>query len=378
MARTNPTINAEIFRDRRVQIGMAVVGVLIVAAIAFLLLGQRETADTTATATPGGAYPGAPGVPGGPGGYPGAPGGGYPGAPGGGYPGAPGGGYPGAPGVAAPTTAATPAPGATTGGAAGRAVPNSFSGAPPGYRAAVGTGGAAGGGFAGGGPPGFPGGGIPGGIPGGFGGSAVAPGGTGASAAAKPSPILVGRKAVAARPDPFRSFVETLFRPPAYSVAVPLRLAAYPRPQVVASRPPEESLGPIPFYPRRMAGVLYNGSVSAILEQGQPGANVELTVVQPGSRVPSFVAGVGDMTVESITPSRLTLRSDDNRRVQVGLSGLPAGVAQQLAGQAGGGVGGGGIPAGIGGFPGGPPGGFPGGFPGAPGGIPGAPPGIRP
>jgi hypothetical protein len=149
---------------------------------------------------------------------------------------------------------------------------------------------------------------------------------------------------------------------------VPLRLASYPRPTVDRSKSrPEEILGPLPFVPRRVAGVLYNGSVSAILETGNPGGDADVRVVQPGAFVPSGVPGLPDFTVESISPNKLTLRSQDRRTVDVNLTNLPAGVADQLRGQAGGG----GIPGG--GFPGGAAGGYPGaggGFPGG-GGYPG-------
>jgi hypothetical protein len=39
MARLNTEINAELFQDRRVQIGLAVVGLLIIAAVLHWLLG---------------------------------------------------------------------------------------------------------------------------------------------------------------------------------------------------------------------------------------------------------------------------------------------------------------------------------------------------
>jgi hypothetical protein len=117
-------------------------------------------------------------------------------------------------------------------------------------------------------------------------------------------------------------------------------------------------LGPLPYVERRVAGILYNGTVSAILETGPSGPGAQVDVIQPGSRVPSGIAGIADLTVESIGPTEVVLRSEDNRRVEVQLTGLPAGAQPINPG------------GGAGDFPGGAPGGgFPGGFPG--GGRPG-------
>jgi len=205
-----------------------------------------------------------------------------------------------------------------------------------------------------------------------------------------PPPIRYGVQAAGFRPDPFITTRKIVVEhTPAYTYLVALRLASRPKPPVPRGdeRPPEERLGPLPVVPRRVAGILYNGSVSAILETGTPGSQADVQVVQPGSRVPSGAPNLGDLTVSLITPTQITLRADDGRTTIVPLSNLPPGIAAQLRSQTlgaqGGGFGPGGFP---GGFPGGPPGGFPGGpggrgfggrggF-GGPGGFPGAPGGA--
>src|SRR5262249_6142119 len=145
--------------------------------------------------------------------------------------------------------------------------------------------------------------------------------------------------------------------PPAYSMLAPIRLAKLPAPPRPPKNPdPNIEFGPLPYVPRRVAGILYNGSVSAILETGNPGPGAEVQVVQPGQKVPSGVAGIPDLTVASITPTQLTLRAEDGRTVNVALSAVPGGMSVQGAPT-------GGFPGG--GAPGYPGGGYPGaGFPG--------------
>jgi hypothetical protein len=190
----------------------------------------------------------------------------------------------------------------------------------------------------------------------------TAPGGA-SNATGKPAPVKNGTPATNARKDPFVSYrILEPQKPPAYSFLAPLRLASVPKPPPLPRNPdPNIAFGPLPYVPRRVAGILYNGSVSAILETGSPGTGA-VEVVQPGSKVPSGIAGIPDLTVASITPTQITLRANDGRTVNVALSGVPTALAGSLQ-QGGPG------PGAPGGYPGGYPGGAPGGFPG--GGIPG-------
>ncbi len=372
MARTGSTASTEILKDRRVQIGIAIVLLLSIAAVLFLTLGGGGGGGTVADAPTTGLEDPAMG------GYPGAMDGSYPGVAGG-YPGTdPGatGGYPGF-GTGGTAGAGTGTAASGTPAAGGKALPNSFTGAPPGLQRGAGAAAAASTGFDGGG--GYPGGdgglgGYPGGdggFPesGGFGGGAAAAAPT--TAANKPAGVRPGMRAVAARTDPFVSFFRRVVPqgPPAYAFAVPLRLASVPRPRVTPREAPEVTLGPLPPVQRRVAGILYNGAVSAILETGVPGER-PAQVVQPGSLVSSGVAGLADFTVESIAPTRLTLRAEDGRRTEVPLTGLPPGAARVPGG---GFPGGGDLGDGGAGYPGGGGGGYPGGggFPGGGGGYPG-------
>jgi hypothetical protein len=234
----------------------------------------------------------------------------------------------------------------------------SFKGVPDSYPA---SGGATGGGFGG-----FPGGGFPGGgFPGAPTTGATTPGAGPDFSKLKPY-VSRGRTASGARPDPFVSYrLPKYERIPAYAFLAPIRIAALPEPpKPPKSEDPELEFGPLPFVPRRVAGILYNGEVSAILEIGQPGPSAEVFIVQPGSKVPSGIANVDDLTVTSISPTQLVLRADDGRQVTVALSGAP-GLQSLNPGAGGFGPGGAGGP---GGFPGGGPGGRPGGF-GGPGGA---------
>lgn len=179
----------------------------------------------------------------------------------------------------------------------------------------------------------------------------------GGAGVAKPAPIKPGQESKYRR-DPFVSFVRFIIeKPPAYTLAVPERLAALPKeppPPPVTS--PNEML-PLPPVPRRVAGVLYNGAITAILETGNPPAS-ETRIIAPGAKVPSGVPGIPDLTVDSIAMDRLVLRAEDGRTVEVKLSGLSPAVLQSMQGQFGGGGGGFGPNGGFGGPPGAAGGGF--------------------
>lgn len=230
----------------------------------------------------------------------------------------------------------------------------SFRGMPDAYAAATGGGG---GGLGGGGFSAYSGG------PGGF----AAAGGAG-NAAATPGAgtdwtklkkhITRNKTAPGARNDPFVSYrfpgVQKL---PAYLYITHMRVASIPEPPPPpVSTDPDLQYGPLPFVPRRVAGILYNGSVSAILEIGNPGSGAEVFIVRPGDKVPSAIPGIEELTVTSISPTQLILRADDGRTTTVALSGAPE-LQGQTGGAPGGGFPGGGPPGG--GFPGG--GGFSGG-----------------
>ncbi len=163
-------------------------------------------------------------------------------------------GAPGAPGAPSPGRPGTPsAPGAPGRPGAG----TSFAGAPEGYKALQGGGGAPGGGQIGG--PGY----------------TPNIGGGGAPVAGAPAPagdfnnlkpVRRGAKASGFRKDPFVSFrIQPYQKPPAYSLiapedTAPLRLAKYPDPPRPKRNPdPNIEFGPLPYVPRRVAGILIRG-----------------------------------------------------------------------------------------------------------------------
>ncbi|MBC8140846.1 MAG: hypothetical protein H7Y38_05335, partial [Armatimonadetes bacterium] len=163
----------------------------------------------------------------------------------------------------------------------------------------------------------------------------------------KVKPIVQGRVPFGLRPDPFLSRLTVpISREFAYSLAVPYRLASPAKPPALPRQvelPPEIALGPLPYVPRRVAGFLEFGGVSAILETGGLGTG-EINIVQPGSSVASGVANIPNLTVESISSTELVLRAEDGRSTKVALSGVPGGVANPV----------------VPGRPGGPPPGIPG------------------
>ncbi len=187
---------------------------------------------------------------------------------------------------------------------------------------------------------------------------APAAGAAGATGGGKPAEVAAGVPP-ANRADPFESFRKIVVpEVPAYTIALPRRLASEYRPPLpkVDEVDPNLTKGPLPPVPRRIAGVKYNGAITAILETGDANGAVQHDVIRPGSVVPSGISDPADLVVESITMKALVLRAADGRSVEVKLSGLPPAVADALRGQFGNGTTGAnaGIGAGAGGNSGGP------------------------
>jgi hypothetical protein len=185
--------------------------------------------------------------------------------------------------------------------------------------------------------------------------AAMTAGGAGAGAAmgGKPPEVKDGQVASGFRKDPFESFLKVVVPEiPAYTLALPRRLAApYVPPAPKETDDPLKTKGPLPPLPRRIAGVMYNGAITAILETGDPSGDVMHQVIRPGTKVPSGDPQAGELTVESITLRSLVLRADDGRSLEVKLSGLAPAVADALRGQfstgSGGGAGAPGMGAGM-------------------------------
>ena len=171
----------------------------------------------------------------------------------------------------------------------------------------------------------------------------------------KPPEVKDGQVASGFRKDPFESFIKVVVPEiPAYTLALPRRLAApYVPPAPKETDDPLKTKGPLPPLPRRIAGVMYNGAITAILETGDPSGDVMHQVIRPGTKVPSGDPTSGELTVESITLRSLVLRADDGRSIEVKLSGLAPAVADALRGQFSQGSGAGaGVPGMGGGAPG--------------------------
>ncbi|MFM7188467.1 MAG: hypothetical protein ACKO14_11695 [Armatimonadota bacterium] len=177
----------------------------------------------------------------------------------------------------------------------------------------------------------------------------------GAAAGGKPPEVKDGQVAAGFRKDPFESFIKVVVPEiPAYTLALPRRFAApYIPPAPTETDDPLKTKGPLPPLPRRIAGVMYSGAITAILETGDPSGDVMHQVIRPGTKVPSGDPQAGELTVESITLRSLVLRADDGRSIEVKLSGLAPAVADALRGQfSQGSSGGAGVPGMGGGMPG--------------------------
>lgn len=311
----------EILKDKRVLLGGGVILLLAAGGTIFALMGGGGGDDGTGEVTDVTAPPvvQAPATP-----------------PLGGAPANPG--APGNPGAPARRPAQNAAPSAVT--ALRQDTRTSFDDAPPGY----GGGGAAPG--TGGNMPGQP--------------PAPAPGGGAAGQGAQVNkvkepldPIKPGVQVAGFRVDPFVSYrIPAYVRPAATNFIYPARLASISAPPLPpVDENPDIRFGPLPVVPRRVAGILYNGVVSAILETGEPGANADVQVVQAGQAVPSGIPGINELTVQAITPNQVVLRAEDGRTVTVKLSNVPGGIGSLLGAGGGGLEGPGGPPPGVGGPP---------------------------
>lgn len=198
--------------------------------------------------------------------------------------------------------------------------------------------------------------------------------GGGDAAGAKPAPIREGMVALASRKDPFESiFKQVVQITPAWDYVINHRTEAPPKyvPPTTLTGDPDIDLPPLPPVARRIAGVFYNGGITAILESGNP-PDSDITIVQPGAEVESGIPNIPPLVVESITMDNLILRARDGRTVEVKLSSLAPAVRdalrQQFGSTTGSGMGMG--PGGMGSGSMGPGGMGPGGFGGrGPGGI---------
>ena len=302
----NPNIG-ELFKDRRVVIGASVVGLAAVAGLVFFFVSQQQPApEPEQAATPPAMT--TPAVA--PSGNPGSPGTTTP---------------------AAPTGTPTATQVKPTGPPKAR---SAFDGAPASFV------------FAGGGAPGQPVSTTP----------APSTGPTDTATAKVPlTPIKPNVQAAAFRADPFVSYrIPKIERPGAFNFVAPIRIASRPQPKVKpATGDPTLDFGPLPFVPRRVAGVLYNGQVSAILETGTPGQDgTQIQIIQPGASVPSGVPGLADLTVATISPTQVVLRAEDGRTVTVPLSAVPDAYISAFRGAVGGDPGTGGAGGGGEGAPG--------------------------
>ncbi len=126
------------------------------------------------------------------------------------------------------------------------------------------------------------------------------------------------------RKDPFLPFSGMPTKKDVMALIIPTlrrpRIAPAPVVQTQLEQQAAEALPPQPF--RRMAGVLWNGRVSAILE-----TNGNTRIVKPGEEINE---GGSRVRVESITPDSISLKTLDTRTpmtITVGMAGSVTGTS---------------------------------------------------
>jgi hypothetical protein len=129
------------------------------------------------------------------------------------------------------------------------------------------------------------------------------------------------------RLDPFESNYKNVYHEtPAYELALPRRLAPQQAEKIFTDKNKNIL---IPNIPRRVAGIMQSGSVSAILESIIDG-KIYHNYVIPGEKVPSGSKDIPYLTVDAITNNYLILSSPYGSTIKVSLSGLSPDALNQL------------------------------------------------
>jgi hypothetical protein len=93
--------------------------------------------------------------------------------------------------------------------------------------------------------------------------------------------------------------------------------------------PHQQSKLPLPDFQYGLTGIMFNGSISAVLET-QIGNKVLHNYVSPGALIPTNDENIPYLMVDSITTDNLVLKSPDGRTTNVSLSGVPPDVLNDL------------------------------------------------
>ena len=93
--------------------------------------------------------------------------------------------------------------------------------------------------------------------------------------------------------------------------------------------PQEQSKQPMPDFHYGLSGVMFNGSVSAVLET-RIGNKVLHNYVSPGALIPTNDENIPYLMVDSVTVEDLILKAPDGRITKVSLSGVPPDVLNDL------------------------------------------------
>lgn len=93
--------------------------------------------------------------------------------------------------------------------------------------------------------------------------------------------------------------------------------------------PQQQSNLPLPNFQYGLTGIMFNGSISAVLET-QIGNKVLHNYVSPGALIPTNDENIPYLMVDSITIDNLVLKAPDGRTTNVSLSGVPPDVLNDL------------------------------------------------
>lgn len=86
--------------------------------------------------------------------------------------------------------------------------------------------------------------------------------------------------------------------------------------------PQQQSKLPLPNFQYGLTGIMFNGTISAVLET-RIGDKVLHNYVSPGALIPTNDENIPYLMVDSITMDDLVLKAPDGRITKVSLSGVP-------------------------------------------------------
>lgn len=124
------------------------------------------------------------------------------------------------------------------------------------------------------------------------------------------------------RSDPFEA------KPKLELTEIPAKRSSVTFPETKLT-PQQQAEIPLPSFNYGLTGIMFNGTVSAVLET-RMGDKVLHNYVSPGALIPTNDENIPYLMVDSLTENNLVLKAPDGRITNVSLSGVPPDALNDL------------------------------------------------